>query len=233
MKRLTLILCALLTLGALASHAHAQPTKEQLKGQFKARETELRNLQQRGQIGETIDGYVDAVDARAAGEDSIARLLSDENRDRRALYQLLADEINKENPQAPVKATLETIATRNALRNIERAGPDEFLRVGKDHWIRAKDFPRFQRLTQLKTQGRVGETAGGLVEIVKDGDRADKSLIAVVEEENSRRNTEYSALAAKERVDAADIAKRVGQRNVQNARIGDMVKDDRGAWRKR
>jgi uncharacterized protein YdbL (DUF1318 family) len=190
-------------------------------------------LKKQGQVGETIDGYVDAVDAKAASDEKISGLLRDENKDRRSLYQILADEINKEHPQAPAKATMETIATRNALRNIERAGGDEFLRVATDQWIRVKDFPRYQKLTKLKTQGKVGETADGLVEIVQANDRSDRTLAALVEEENFRRNAEYKALAQKEQADASVIAKRIGRQHVDSARIGEMVKDDSGAWRKK
>ena len=145
MKNITLILCLLFALSVATPAAFAQPTKDQLKVQFKSRDSELKDLKKRSQVGETIDGYVDAVDA---GDPAISAFLAAENKDRRDLYQLLADEINKENPKAPVKANLETIASRNALRNIEKAGPDEFLRVAKGQWIRVKDFPRYQKLTQ-------------------------------------------------------------------------------------
>ena len=233
MKRFILTLSILIALVSIAVPALAQPSKDQLKEQFKSRDTEIKDLKNRGQIGETIDGYIDAVDSAAASDAAISKLLSAENKDRRDLYQLLADEINKENPKAPVRATIETIANRNALRNIEHADQNEFLRVAKEHWIRVKDFPRFQKLTRLKTQGKVGETALGLVEIVRTADRADSSLIATVEEENARRTAEYKILAEKERVEFSVIAKRMAAKNLDNARIGDMVKDDSGAWRKK
>ncbi len=230
----TLLLAAIAALSLFTAPAPAQnePAKEALKAQFKSREADLRDLKQRGVVGETIDGYMDAVDPGGAGERAAATL-RDENRDRRALYEMLADEINAENPNAQVKATVVTIAERNALRNIERAGPDEFLRVGKDHWIRAKDFSRFQALGRLKAQGKVGETGAGLVEIVREADRADRSLMVVVEAENARRTEEYAAIAAKERADAAAVAKRAGARNIANAKVGDMVRDDGGSWRRK
>ena len=238
MKTITLALCLLFALttitpAVLAESNRAQPTKDQLKEQFKSRDAELKALKKKGQVGETIDGYIDAVDSAAASDAAITSLLAAENKDRRDLYQLLADEINKENPKAPVKATMETIASRNAIRNIEHAGPDEFLRVAKDHWIRVKDFTRFQKITKFKTQGKVGETSAGLVEIVQAADKADKSLAAAVEEENARRTAEYKLLAEKEKPDSASIAKRAAARNIENARIGDMIKEDSGSWRKK
>lgn len=233
MKNLTLIFCLLFAFTSITPAALAQPTKDQLKEQFKSRDTELKDLKKKGQVGETIDGYVDPVDSAAASDPAITKLIDAENKDRRDLYQLLADEINKENPKAPVKATMETIATRNALRNIEHARPDEFLRVAKDHWIRVKDFSRFQKLTKLKTQGKVGETHAGLIEIVQAADKADNSLAATVAEENARRAAEYKLLAEKEKTDSATIAQRAAARNIANARIGDMIKEDSGSWRKK
>jgi uncharacterized protein YdbL (DUF1318 family) len=233
MNRLILALCATLVLGVTVPAVNAQASKEELHAHFKARRTELRELKKSGKIGETTEGYVDAVDSKAAAEEKVSAVVREENKDRRALYQLLADEINKENPSAPVKATIETIAVRNVERNLRRAGPDEFLRVGKDHWIRVKDYPRFQQLTRLKTQGTVGETSEGNVEIVKEADRADKAVITVVQEENARRAAEYKALAEKERVDVSAIGQRMGARNIAAARVGDMVKDKSGAWRKK
>ncbi|MCC6427220.1 MAG: DUF1318 domain-containing protein [Phycisphaerales bacterium] len=233
MNRLIILMLALLTLGASSPLALAQPDKDALKAQFKARETQLRELKKRGQLGETVEGYIAAVDSKTAVDTTIAKLIDDENADRRRLYQLLADEINKENPKEPVKATQETLAIRNANRNIERAGPDEFLRVAPDHWIRIKDFPDHQKITKLKTQGKVGENASGLLEIVQDADRGDSTLTSLVERENARRNADYQSLAANESTSLADIQKRIAARNQRNARIGDMIKDESGNWRKK
>jgi uncharacterized protein YdbL (DUF1318 family) len=58
--------------------------------------------------------------------------------------------------------------------------------VAKDHWIRARDFSRYQQIRKWKTQGRVGETAAGLIEIVKPEDR-DAALVKAAEEENAAR----------------------------------------------
>lgn len=232
MKRFIFILSALLMLCGVAAPVHAQ-TKDQLKAQFKAREADLSELKQKGRIGETIDGYVEAVDRAAPADEKVARLVSDENKDRRRLYQIVADEINTEHQGAPVKATVATIAARNAARNIERAGENEMLRVEKDHWIRARDFPRFENLNKLKARGKVGETAAGLVEIVQAADRADTTIKALVDEENASRTAEYRALAEKENVDISVIVKRMAKRTFDNARIGDRLKDENGSWRKK
>ena len=227
----TTVLAALIALAVPALPAVAQPSKADLRQKFQAREPQLRELKRAGRVGEAIDGYIDAVDA--SGGSSAATLIKEENDDRRRLYQILADEINAENPQAKVKATFETVAVRNARRNIERAGPDEFLRVGKDHWIRVKDFPRFEAVAKLKAQGKVGETGEGLVEAVKPEDRNTPQIARAVDEENAARTAEYKALAEKERVDAQAVARRTAQRNFGNARVGEWLKDTGGAWRKK
>lgn len=228
MKRFAIALVAAMILCPVAAPVLAQPLKTELKAQFDARAGELLRLKQAGQVGETVEGYVEVVDA-AAADDSAKQLVSDENKDRRRLYQLLADEINKENPKEKGKATPEILASRNAARNIERAGPDEFLRVGKDQWIRIRDYPRFQKIAALKAQGKVGETFDGLVEAVSSADTATTKL---VNDENNARAAAYKAQAEKQRVDASAIAKQAAARNFENARVGEMLKEG-GSWRKK
>lgn len=232
MRPLATILAAVLVLLSPNGQApaHAQPSKAELQARFKSRDAQLRQLKQQGRVGETIDGYVDAVDSAAAADPKIADLVTTENEDRRLLYQVLADEINRDLPPDKARATPQTVAARNALRNVERAAPDERLRVAKAHWIRVRDFPRFQKLTRFKTQGKVGETPAGLVEIVKPGDA---EAAALVKEENDARAAEYKALADEERVEPSVIAQRTAKRNYENARIGDMLKNDDGTWRKK
>ncbi len=234
MKPLLCMLGAVLVVLASApAQAQPAPTKAELQARFKSRDTELRDLKRQGRVGEAIDGYVDTVDDAAVADPKIADLVGQENKDRRLLYQILADEINRDLAPDKVKATPETVAMRNALRNVERAAPNEWLRVAKGHWIRVKEFPRFQKLTRLKTQGKVGETPAGLVEIVNPADRADPAISAVVKEENDARTAEYKALAEKEGVDVTIVAERMAKRNYDNARIGDMLKQSDGSWRKK
>lgn len=226
---LSAVVAAVLVLGVLPAMVVAQPSKDQLKSQFEAREKELRDLKRKGVVGETVEGYVEAVTG-AAGADGAKKVVADENKDRRALYQILADEINKEHPDAKAKATMDLIAVRNAARNFEKAGPEEFVRVGKDHWIRAKDFPRFQKLAGLKARGVVGETAAGQLEVVKPGDAGAE---AAVKEENAARTVEYKAIAGAEKSSESAVAARMGKRNFDNARTGEMLKDEGGSWRKK
>lgn len=229
MKRFLIIVPVIIAM-FFTTGAFAQ-TKAELKQRFIAREAELQKLKDKGIIGETIGGYVAIVDDNTATKDT-RELVENENKDRRRLYEILADEINRENPDGEMKATRQLLENRSARRNIERAGPDEWLLVEKDHWIKARDFPRFAKLQELKSQGRVGETSDGMVEIVKPEDQNDREIVALVKEENKAREDEYKALAKKEKVEVSKIVERVAKRNFANARIGDYLKDENG-WRKK
>ncbi len=52
------------------------------------------------------------------------------------------------------------------------------------------------------------------------------------QDENDARKAEYKALAEKEGVEVPVIVQRMTRRNYENARIGDMLKNDDGSWRK-
>lgn len=230
MKRITTIVWMMIAVLAVSSAGFAQSKKE-LQERFMQRDAELREQKKDGAVGETIDGYVAIVKENDAPA-KVRDLVEAENTDRKKLYQILADEINKESPDAKVKATAETVALRNAKRNIERAGSDEWLRVAKDHWIKIRDFPRYEKLMRYKSQGKVGETSEGMVAIVKPEDENDKAIADVVKEENKARAEEYKKLAKEENVDESEIVKRMVKRNFANARIGDMLKEN-GNWRKK
>lgn len=232
MRFITLIIAALVAATAPADSAFAQPSKAELRAQFKAREGQLRELKKTGRVGETLDGYVDFVETAGPADTGTRSLVDDENKDRRALYAILAAEINTEHPDAKVKATPETVAVRNARRNIERAGPDEFLRVSKHRWIRIRDFPRFERITKLKAQGKVGETEEGLVEAVRPDDGANSAFAKDIQDENAARTAEYRAIAQKDRAEPDAVARRMGRLNIEAARVGEMVKEG-GRWRKK
>lgn len=216
---------------AFVPAVHAQSNqKAELKARFNERKPQLREQKQEGRIGETLDGYVDVVDPRSADE-KIKNLVEQENDDRRSLYNILAEEINQDEGKGSVTAA--TVAARNALRNIEKASPDEFLRVAKDHWIRIRDFSRFEALRKAKGKGLVGETSEGLVEAVKPDDLDDQRLARQIKEENDARTDEYKRQAGKENVEVSVIARRMAERNFENARVGDMLKDEAGNWRQK
>jgi uncharacterized protein YdbL (DUF1318 family) len=116
--RRTFILTTLIALASIlsigATPAFAQD-KAELQKRFKQRDPEIRKLKAAGKVGETSDGYLDFVEG---GSSSV---VDEENADRRTLYAMIAKEEG---------ISAETVATRNAKRNFERAAKGEFLKEG-------------------------------------------------------------------------------------------------------
>ena len=93
-------------LSAISGEAHAQnvdfnassPQIEQIKARMASRFSELRPFLDSGAIGLTADGLIAVHDANAASLADRARmnqLVSAENKDRKALYQAIADANNQ------------------------------------------------------------------------------------------------------------------------------------------
>jgi len=93
-------------LSAISGEAHAQnvdfnassPQIEQIKARMASRFGELRPFLDSGAIGLTADGLIAVHDANAASLADRARmnqLVSAENKDRKALYQAIADANNQ------------------------------------------------------------------------------------------------------------------------------------------
>jgi hypothetical protein len=85
MKWFTAALAAALIVAApVPSPALAQPSKEALKAQFKAREPELHKLKQQERVVRRSRGMSRPF-LPAPADEQVTRLVSDENRDRREL----------------------------------------------------------------------------------------------------------------------------------------------------
>ena len=103
-------------LNGISSEAHAQnvdfnatsPQIEQLKARMAGRFGELRLFLDKGAIGLTDDGLIAVRDAGAAEMRDRARmnqLVNAENKDRRALYQAIADANNQPSWAAQIQKT--------------------------------------------------------------------------------------------------------------------------------
>jgi uncharacterized protein YdbL (DUF1318 family) len=119
-KRLITMTCLILALLlAPASLLAADATGEAaLQKRFKARHPQIQQLKSDGVVGETSEGYLDFVDKKDA---KVAKVVEDENADRKALYKLIAD---KE------EITADVVAQRAAKRNFDRAKAGEYLKQG-------------------------------------------------------------------------------------------------------
>ena len=99
-----------------ALRAADAPDEATLQKRFKARYPQVQQLKTDGVIGETSEGFVEFRDKKDA---KAAKLVEEENADRKLLYKLIAD---KEG------ITVEVVANRAAKRNFERAKPGEWLK---------------------------------------------------------------------------------------------------------
>ncbi|MCE9591946.1 MAG: YdbL family protein [Planctomycetes bacterium] len=127
MTRRTSVLIMLVTvlLGLFASPMVRADEKDDLKESFRKRHASLVAAKNEGKIGETAQGYVEAV---KAADENAKELIAGENSDRRRLYAIIAKEQG---------ATPETVAERNAVRNFREAS--------KGHWLKGKDGKWFQK----------------------------------------------------------------------------------------
>jgi uncharacterized protein YdbL (DUF1318 family) len=96
-----------------------------LKESFKARYPAVQELKKAGKVGETMVGLIEATKPEFAADAAVSRVVEDENRDRKALYQSLAQQ---------EKTAPEKIAERNAARNFQRAMPGELLKDAAGKW---------------------------------------------------------------------------------------------------
>lgn len=86
---------------------------------------------------------------------------------------------------------------------------------------------RFPELRKLKTDGVIGETAAGAVEVRTS---VSSSATALIAEENRDRVTLYKLIAQREGTTPEVVAQRNGQRNFQRANAGDWLKGSDGRW---
>lgn len=134
---------SLLSVMALAGPVAAQDPKpprdvrSELKETMKARYPLLEKLRDSGKVGEAPNGEVklvkaahgtDKADPADAKSVTIADLVAAENRDRVALYELLAKDL---------KTTAKEVAQQNGVRNLDKAKPDHMVEV-KGEWVQRK-----------------------------------------------------------------------------------------------
>ena len=94
------------------------PEEAALQKRFKARYPQIQQLKRDGTVGETDAGYIDFVKAK---DEKAAKVVDEENTDRKALYKLIAD---REGISADV------VAERAGKRNFDHAKPGEWLKEG-------------------------------------------------------------------------------------------------------
>jgi uncharacterized protein YdbL (DUF1318 family) len=139
-RRTAASLLAVLVVAALAATTARADELGDLKERFATRYPALLKLREAGKVGETYLGHVEAVKEEFLKEEvqvgetktTVKDLLAAESKDRKSLYEIVAKKTG---------TTPEKVAARNALRNFEKAGPEEWLKT-KDGWVKKKDLHR-------------------------------------------------------------------------------------------
>lgn len=110
------------------------PLVEEIAVRMRARNSEVSAFKNQGCIGETNRGYVELRDCDAVKEaekrNQVQQIVSDENKDRKALYNEIA-RLNRDTPNVNV-AAVEAIY---ALERLQRAGSGQVVQLppaGKD-----------------------------------------------------------------------------------------------------
>lgn len=127
-------LASALTL-ALVSPAMAD-SKDAVTARMKARFPLLAEAKDAGKIGETPQGFAEAVKAEFGKEAAIARLLAEENADRKELYGLLAKEISAREGKEVSPAA---VGELNATRIYKDAKPTDWFKSRQGTWFQKKD----------------------------------------------------------------------------------------------
>lgn len=226
------ILANAFLLGVLLCTAPAtgQADRDQLKQRFEERFPKLVELKKAGKVGETWSGFLDALEPRFRDDKAVSTVLEEENRDRQALYALLAEELKAQldEPERS-KMTPLVAAERNARRTFEKASDTDKLGVAEAIWVTKKDRPWLLQLLDLESKGQVGETMAGYVAAVR-GDVRDAELNRVVDRENEARRRLYEKLAQARQVSVEAVAREHAQRYYKSAHIGVLLQTPDGGW---
>ena len=140
----TLIL--VIPLAAQESRKQDEPKKQapdprvEIKERMKLRFAELDKLRDAEKIGETHGGLVEAVKPAYAQEKvdpankksaTISELIEAENKDRKALFDLLAKDL---------KLTPDAVARQNGVRTLEKSADKHWVKLEDGRWVQKKSI---------------------------------------------------------------------------------------------
>ena len=86
-------------------------------------------------------------------------------------------------------------------------------------------------LSDVKSQGLVGEQVNGYLGLVKPGAPAD--VVKLAKEVNGKRKAIYIKLSQQKKVPLKEIEKVAGTRNLSKTSAGHYIKDASGTWKKK
>ena len=120
---------------ALVSPAMAE-SKDAVTARMKQRFPQLASAKDAGKIGETPQGFAEAVKPEFAKEAAVARLIAEENADRKELYAILAKEISaREGKEVSAAA----VGELNANRIYQDAKATDWFKSRQGVWFQKKD----------------------------------------------------------------------------------------------
>jgi uncharacterized protein len=120
---------ALILLGAMPLCVAAQ-TKSELRERMSQRYPRLQELREKGDVGETYRGYVEAVEDVSS---ELEELIAAENADRRALYGIIAEDAG---------TTAEAVGRINAKRILDDADGELYYKTQEGVWVQKKNMKR-------------------------------------------------------------------------------------------
>jgi uncharacterized protein YdbL (DUF1318 family) len=203
------------------------PSRAELKKRFEARLRDVNELKDKGFVGETFEGYLAALDQRLLSK-AARRLVEDENEDRKALYESIANRVDEGEKDVPARG----VAQRNGRRHFEKADAQHFLRSGEHHWFLKRDEARAERISRLKNEGVIGETFNGDLEVIDGG--GDDVVRRLIEQENRDRRALYDRIARQiDKSSAEQIARQMAKEMQEHLPAGQAFKDQNGKWERR
>ncbi|MBD3240017.1 MAG: DUF1318 domain-containing protein [Chitinivibrionales bacterium] len=126
----TLAALVLVCLASGASTLTQAQTRDEIRERMRERFPQLLRLKGQGVVGETYLGYVSPVDPEQVGDEA-ARLIANENEDRRALYGIIAEETG---------AAVEAVGKINARRIFNDADDDHYFKGPDGEWRQKKNI---------------------------------------------------------------------------------------------
>lgn len=123
---LVLVVFSLVSIMSLSALAQS---KDEITAGMRDRYQALQEAKDKGFIGEAWTGLVVLVDSKAPGD--VQNLVSAENKDRVALFQIIASETG---------TSVEEVARQNRIRMYRLAEDNHFLQDQNRQWVRKRDL---------------------------------------------------------------------------------------------
>ncbi len=129
MSRITIVLSALCFLTVAVAGAAAE-TRDELKKKFEKRLEDIQKHKSAGKVGETHEGYVEALKEKYLEDKDLKKIVDAENADRKTLYGIIA----KEQSTDKKKMTVAEVGNNNVKVKFEKAGPAEYFKAKDGKW---------------------------------------------------------------------------------------------------